>query len=55
MSKEPEISVELTVNGEKIEMNEFFHKVTCNVINGILKSLRLEKPPKSAVITLKFK
>jgi hypothetical protein len=55
MAKEPEIQIELTVNGKTIECNEFVQKVTGNVFWGILKSIHLESDPKTATLKLKIK
>ncbi len=53
MNKEQELKIELDVNGKEIEMNEFVQKITGNLIYAVLKSLRLEEEPKTAVFRLK--
>jgi hypothetical protein len=55
MAKEPELSVELTVNGKNVECNEFVRKVTGNVFWAIIKSLHLETDPQTATINIKVK
>ena len=55
MVGEPQLRVELKVNGKLIEMNEFVHKIIANLIWGILKSLRLDEEPHTAVISLTTK
>lgn len=52
MTTEPQLKVELNVNGKPIEMNEFVHKIIGNLIWGILKSLRLDEEPKTATFKL---
>ena len=55
MSQEPELIVELNVNGHEIEMNEFVHKITGNLLMAIVKSLRLTEIPKTATFKLEIK
>jgi hypothetical protein len=52
MTQEPRLSVELIVDGKNIEMNEFVRKITGNLLWAILKSLRLEKEPNTAVFRI---
>lgn len=55
MATEPRLEIELTINGKSIEMNEFVQKMTSNVLLGVVKSLRLDETPKTAVFNLKIK
>jgi hypothetical protein len=55
MAKEPELKIELVVNGKNISMNEFVHKIVGNLILAILKSIRLDEEPHSAVLNFKIK
>jgi hypothetical protein len=54
MTTEPELSVDLTINGKKVEMNEFVHRIAGNVLWGMVKSLRLEANPRMAMFSLKI-
>ena len=44
--------VELTVNEKKIGMNAFVKNVMCNVILGIIKTLKKVEDPKEIVIKI---
>ena len=44
--------VELTVNEKKIGMNAFVKSVMCNVILGIIKTLKKVEDPKEIVIKI---
>jgi hypothetical protein len=55
MITEAELSLELNVNGQSIEMNEFVQRITSNILLGFLRSLRLDEEPRTAVLTLKVK
>jgi hypothetical protein len=55
MAAEPKLDIELTINGKPVEMNEFVHKITSNILWGVIKSLRLDDKPKTAVFNLKVK
>jgi hypothetical protein len=55
MSSEPQLDIEMTVNGKPVDMNEFVQKITANVLLGVIKSLRLTEEPKTAVFNLKIK
>ena len=55
MNNEPELKLALNVNGKPIEMNEFVQKILSNLIWAILKSLRLEEEPKTAIFNLNVK
>lgn len=55
MPHEPHLTVELTADGKNIEMNEFVHKITGNLLWAILKSLRLDKEPKTANFTINIR
>jgi hypothetical protein len=55
MANEQELKVQLSVNGNNIEMNEFVQKMVGNLIWAILKSLRLEEEPKTAVFNLQVR
>jgi hypothetical protein len=52
MAQEPRMIVELTADGAPIEMNEFVRKITANLLLAILKSLRLDKEPKTATFKI---
>jgi len=51
---ETKIKVELIVDGKTIKLNEFVHKIVGNVLEAILKSLRLDHQPKSVTFNVKF-
>lgn len=51
---EPEISVELQINGKPVELNEFVHKIVGNLLLAIIKSLRLTQEPKSAAFNVRL-
>jgi hypothetical protein len=51
----PDLQVELSVNGKPIAMNEFVHKIVGNLVWAILQSVRLDEEPKSATVTVKVK
>lgn len=55
MTQEPRLIVELTVDDKSIEMNEFVQKITSNLLWAILKSLRLDKEPKTANFRISIK
>ncbi len=55
MADTSDLKVELTVNGKSIPMNEFVHKIVGNLMLAILKSIRLDEEPRSAVINLTIK
>lgn len=52
MAQDPRITVELTADGAPIEMNEFVRKITANLLWAILKSLRLDKEPKTVTFKI---
>jgi len=54
MTTRGNFEVELSVNGKRVEMNEFVHKIVGNLILGILKSIRLEEEPKTATLSIKL-
>jgi molybdopterin-guanine dinucleotide biosynthesis adapter protein len=54
MLTESEMKIELNVNGQIIEMNEFVQKITTNLFLAVLKSIRLADEPKTAVLTMKI-
>jgi hypothetical protein len=49
-----DLKVVLSINGTEIEMNEFVQKLTGNLLYAVLKSLRLDEEPHSAVFSLKI-
>ena len=55
MKREPELNVELAVNGQAIELNEFVHKIIGNLLVAILNSLRLADQPTTAEFRIDLK
>ncbi len=52
MNQDPELKIELIVNGKNVEMNEFVHKIVGHLLWAVLKSLRLDEEPKTATFRL---
>lgn len=55
MAAEPEVEITLAVNGKEVVMNEFVRKMTGNILQAILKSLRLDEEPKTASFNINIK
>ena len=55
MSHDPGFNVELTVDNQPVEMNEFVQKITGNILWAIVKSLRLDKEPSTATFKISVK
>jgi len=49
-----DFSVELTVNGEKIELNPYVKSVFINVIFGMVKTLKNVDVPEKVDIKIKY-
>ena len=49
-----DFSVELTVNGEKIELNPYVKSVFINVIFGMVKTLKNADVPEKVDIKIKY-
>jgi hypothetical protein len=54
MAEESKVSVQLTVNGQEVSLNEFVQQITMNILTGIVKSLKIDDELKTAVFELKI-
>jgi hypothetical protein len=53
MMEEPKVDISLAVNGKDVPMNPFVRLILTNVLDAIVRSLRLEGEPREIEIKLK--